>query len=419
MELADRPLRRTPEKRKLRAVARAAAAFKVLDGDVLLMVGTLKGAFLLRARPARSRWTMTGPLFPGTAVYAVAYDDRSGRRRLWASTSSMHWGAVLRHSDDLGRTWTDPQTPNVKFPESSGAALRQIWQIQPGRADEPETLYCGVEPAALFESRDGGETWALVQGLWDHPHRPRWEPGNGGLCLHTILPDPADRDRLIIATSTGGVYRSEDGGRSWSARNRGIRTPFLPEAYPEFGQCVHKMVQHPSRPGRLFLQHHFGIYRSDDAGDSWQDVGKGRGVPSDFGFPMVAHPHDPDSVYVLPLQSDEFRCPPEAKLRVYRTRDAGASWKGFARGLPQKHAFETVLRDAMAADSARPAGVYFGTRSGKLFASRDEGASWACILDGLPPIVSVRAAVVTAARRSASAPGRRQLRVRRAARRGY
>lgn len=399
-------------------MARASASFKVLDGDVLLMVGTLKGAFLLRSRLARTRWAMTGPLFPGTAVYALAYDDRSGRRRLWASTSSMHWGAVLRRSDNLGRTWTDPQTPNVKFPESSGAALRQIWQIQPGRADEPETLYCGVEPSALFESRDEGETWALVQGLWDHPHRARWEPGGGGLCLHTILPDPADRNRLFIATSTGGVYRSDDGGRTWSARNRGILTPFLAEKYPEFGQCVHKMVQHPARPGRLFLQHHWGIYRSDDAGDSWQDVGKGRGVPSDFGFPIVAHPHDPDSVYVLPLQSDEFRCPPEAKLRVYRTRDGGASWKGLSRGLPQRHAFETVLRDAMATDAARPAGVYFGTRSGKLFASRDDGASWACIQDGLPPIVCVRAAVVTAARRSASAPRRRQLRVRRAARTG-
>ena len=330
----------------------------------------------------------------------------------------MHWGAVLRRSDDLGRTWTDPQAANVRFPESSGTALRQIWQIQPGRADEPETLYCGVEPAALFESRDAGETWALVQGLWDHPHRARWEPGGGGLCLHTILPDPADRNRLFIATSTGGVYRSDDAGRSWLARNHGIVAPFLPEKNPEFGQCVHKMVQPPARPGRLFLQHHWGIYRSDDAGDSWQDVGKGRGVPSDFGFSIVAHPHDPDSVYVLPLQSDEFRCPPEAKLRVYRTRDGGTSWKGLSRGLPQRHAFETVLRDAMGTDSTKPLGIYFGTRSGKVFASRDEGASWTCIQDGLPPIVCVRAAVVRASRRSASASGRRQLRVRRAARAG-
>lgn len=398
-------------------MATKASAFKPADGDVLLMVGTLKGAFFARSRPARARWETVGPLFPGTSVYAMAYDDRDGRRRLWASTSSMHWGAVLRRSDDFGRSWTDPQEANVKFPADSGGALRQIWQIQPGRRDEPDTLYCGVEPSALFESNDAGDSWSLVQGLWNHPHRPRWTPGGGGMCLHTVLPDPSDARRLFIATSTGGVYRSDDGGKSWTAKNRGIHTYFLPEKYPEFGQCVHKMVQHASRPGRLFLQHHFGVYRSDDAGDSWQDVGKGNGVPSDFGFPIVAHPHDPDTVYVLPLQSDEFRCPPEAKLRVYRTRDGGASWKPLARGLPQKSAFETVLRDAMAADTLKPAGIYFGTRSGKLFASRDDGSSWQRLLDGLPPIVCVKAAVVAPHRQAANVPRRRQLRVGRAARR--
>jgi hypothetical protein len=383
-------------------MAKADAAIEVRDGDVLLMVGTMKGAFLARSRRARARWEVSGPLFPGSAVYAMAYDDRGTRRRLWAGVSSMHWGAVLRRSDDLGRTWTDPKAANVKFPEATGAALKQIWQIEPGRADEPDTLYCGVEPAALFESKDAGATWKLVQGLWDHPHRERWQPGGGGLCLHTILPDAANRRRMFIATSTGGVYRTDDGGRSWSAKNRGIRTYFLPDKYPEFGQCVHKMAQHPSRPERIYLQHHFGIYRSDDAGDSWRDVGKSAaGVPSDFGFPLVVHPHDPDSFYVLPLASDQFRCPPEGKLRVYRTRDAGATWKPLARGLPQKRAFETVLRDAMGTDRLKPAGIYFGTRSGKLFSSRDEGASWSCLADGLPPIVCVRASVVAPPRRSA------------------
>lgn len=390
----------------MRAMARRDASFKVQDGDVLLLVGTLKGAFLARSRPARARWEVAGPLFPGSAVYAMAYDDRGGRRRLWAGVASMHWGAVLRRSDDLGRTWTDPQAANVKFPTASGAALKQIWQIQPGRTDEPDTLYCGVEPAALFESQDGGDTWKLVRGLWDHPHRERWQPGGGGLCLHTILPDPANRRRLFIATSTGGVYRTDDGGRTWSAKNRGIHTYFLPEKYPEFGQCVHKMAQHAARPERLYLQHHFGVYRSEDSGDSWQDVGKSAaGVPSDFGFPLVVHPHDPDSVYVLPLESDNFRCPPEGKLRVYRTRDAGATWKPLGRGLPQKRAFETVLRDAMGADRLKPAGVYFGTRSGKLFGSRDEGASWSCLADSLPPIVCVKAGVVAPARRARPSVG--------------
>ncbi|HEY3217235.1 MAG TPA: exo-alpha-sialidase [Candidatus Eisenbacteria bacterium] len=362
------------------------------DGDTLLLVGTMKGAFLLRSNAARTRWEAGGPHFPGHSVYAMAYDGRSGRPRLWASTNSMHWGALLRSSDDFGKTWSNPVTANVKFPAETGASLKQIWQIRPGRAEEPGTLYCGVEPAALFESRDGGETWTLNRGLYDHPHRPQWQPGGGGLCLHTILPDSSNRERITIAISTGGVYRSDDGGRSWQVKNRGVRADFLPDKYPEFGQCVHKIAGHASRPGRLFLQNHWGLYRSDDAGDSWQDIA--RDVPSDFGFPLVVHPHDPDTVYVLPLESDEFRCTPEGKLRVYRTRNAGGSWEPLAHGLPQRGALETVLRDAMATDPWNPAGVYFGTRSGKLYGSRDGGASWSLITDGLPPIACVKATVV-------------------------
>lgn len=370
----------------------APTGLAVKEGAVLLLVGTLKGAFVLQARPARTRWEVRGPLFPGRAVYAMAYDDRARRRRLWAGTQSEHWGAVLRWSDDLGASWTEPESPSLRFPEGAGRSLKQIWQIRPGRPDEPETLYCGVEPAALFESHDGGETWSLVRGLDEHPHRPRWQPGGGGLCLHTILPDPVDARRLLVAISTGGVYRSDDAGESWRPMNRGIRTPFLPEKFPEFGQCVHKMVQHPKRPERLFLQHHFGVYRSDDGGESWRDIG--RGLPSDFGFPMVVHPHDPDTAYVLPLQSDEFRCPPEGRLRVYRTRNAGRSWEALTRGLPQKGAYETVLRDAMAADSRDPVGIYFGTRSGKIFGSRSAGQAWGRIADGLPPVVCVKAVVL-------------------------
>jgi hypothetical protein len=304
----------------------------------------------------------------------------------------MHWGGVLRSSEDFGRIWTQPESANVEFPVETGAALKQIWKIRPGRRDEPGVLYCGVEPAALFESRDGGETWTLNRGLYDHPHRARWQPGGGGLCLHTILPDPANRDRMTIAISTGGVYRTDDGGRTWQARNHGVRAQFLPDPHPEFGQCVHKVVLHPSRPERLFLQNHWGLYRSDDGGDSWQDIA--HGVPSDFGFCMAMHPHDAETVYILPIESDEFRCTPEGKLRVYRTRNAGASWEPLSRGLPQKDALECVLRDAMAVDRLNPAGVYFGTRSGQLYGSADGGASWALILGGLPPVVSVEAAVV-------------------------
>jgi photosystem II stability/assembly factor-like uncharacterized protein len=370
----------------------------VKDGDVLLLVGTMKGAFMLRSSAARSRWEMGGPHFPGQAIYALAFDGRAGGRRLWAGGGSEHWGPSLSSSDDFGRTWNTPEHAAIRFPEDTGAAVKRIWQIRPGRVDEPQTLYCGVEPAALFESRDGGATWSLVRGLHDHPHRPRWMPGGGGLALHTILPDPVRRERMFVAISAGGAYRTDDGGASWQARNVGVRAEFMPEKFPEFGQCVHKIVQHPSRPDRLFLQNHWGLYRSDDGGDSWNDIA--RGVPSDFGFAMVMHPHDPETVYILPIESDQFRCTPEGKLRVYRTRNAGGSWEPLTRGLPQQNALETVLRDAMTADTLNPAGIYFGTRSGQLWGSRDGGASWTLVASGLPPIVCVRAAVIGAPRRT-------------------
>jgi photosystem II stability/assembly factor-like uncharacterized protein len=268
----------------------------------------------------------------------------------------------------------------------------KIWQICLGRPTEPDVIYCGVEPAALYESRDDGNTWSLVRGLFDHPHRPRWMPGLGGLALHTILLDPQSPERMYVAISAGGVYATKDGGRTWQARNRGVRVVHMPEKYPEFGQCVHKIVMHPSRPERLFLQNHWGLYRSDNHGESWQDIANG--VPSDYGFAMVAHPHNPNCVYILPLESDEFRCTPEGCLRVYRTRNAGESWEPLTRGLPKKGAYETVLRDAMTADSLDPAGIYFGTRSGQLYGSADDGKSWKKILDGMPPVVCVKSALV-------------------------
>jgi hypothetical protein len=361
-------------------------------GDTLVMVGTMKGAFLFRSNASRSRWERGGPYFPGNAVYALAYDGRAGRRRVWAAPESSHFGAVMRSSDDFGKTWTKGDGGNIRFPQDSGASLKRVWQIAPGRADEPDVIYAGAEPAALFESRDGGQEWALVRGLWDHPHRPQWEPGGGGLCLHTVLLDPSRPDRIHVAISTAGVYRTDDKGRTWRTAHKGVRAQFLPNKHPEFGQCVHKIARHASRPDRLYLQNHWGLYRTDDAGDSWKDVANG--VPSDFGFAMAVHPHDADTAYIVPLESDEFRCTPEGRLRVYRTRDAGKSWQPLTRGLPQKDALETVLRDALATDSLQKAGVYFGTRSGKLFASRDAGNSWTKIADGLPPVVCVKTATV-------------------------
>src|SRR6266481_6109662 len=373
-------------------VLRGMEHLSVKNGDVLLLVGTNKGAFFLRSSRDRSRWDVAGPYFHGQGIYAMAYDGRSDRHRLWVSANSVMWGAFLRSSDDFGRIWTNPLEASIRFPAESGASIKNIWQICLGRSDEPEKLYCGVEPAALFESRDAGESWSLVRGLYDHPHRPRWMPSNGGLVLHTVVPDPCNKERMYVAVSAGGVYRTEDGGITWQARNNGVRVMFLPEKYPEFGQCVHKIVLHESRPERLFLQNHWGLYRSDNRGDSWQDIA--RGVPSDFGFAMLMHPHDADCVYIVPVESDEFRCTPEGHLRVYRTRNAGGSWEALSRGLPQKGAYETVLRDALSSDSLDPAGIYFGTRSGKLYGSRDEGKSWKKIVEGLPQILCVKAAVV-------------------------
>ncbi|HUO84857.1 MAG TPA: exo-alpha-sialidase [Thermoanaerobaculia bacterium] len=365
---------------------------KPRSGDTILMVGTMKGAFVLRSGKARKKWEVGGPYFPGSAIYAMTYDGRAGRQRIWAGAWSWHWGGVLHSSDDFGKKWTKPKEANVKFPEGSDAALKQIWQIVPGPEGEPNTIYCGVEPAALFVSRNAGKSWSLVEGLWNHPHRPQWQPGGGGLCLHTILLDPERKNRMMIAISTGGVYVTDDGGESWRPSNKGVRAEFLPDKHPEFGQCVHKVVQSAPKPQRLYLQNHWGLYRSDDRGKSWKDVANG--VPSDFGFAMGIHPEDPDRAWIVPLESDQFRCTPEGKLRVYRTRDGGKKWEPMTKGLPQKGAYETVLRDAMSVDRLDPAGVYFGTRSGKLFGSADEGKSWTTILDGLPPVVSVHAAQV-------------------------
>lgn len=364
---------------------------RVRKGDFLLLVGTTKGAFILRSNTNRARWEVGGPYFHGQAVYTMVYDGRGGQHRIWASTQSF-WGTLLRSSEDFGKSWTNPQEASIRFPADTGVSLKNIWQISLGRTDEPDVLYCGVDPAALFETRDGGETWSLVRGLFDHPHRPRWVPGNGGLALHTIVLDPVDRPRMYVAISAGGVYRTNDAGRTWTAQNRGIRVTFMPGKYPEFGQCVHKIVMHPARPERLFLQNHWGLYRSDDSCENWTDIANG--VPSDFGFAMAMHPRNPDCVYIVPVESDQFRCACDGRLRVYRTRSGGASWESLARGLPQKQAYETVLRDAMTVDSLDPAGIFFGTRSGQLFGSCDEGRTWNKILDGLPAIVCVRSALI-------------------------
>src|SRR5437016_5609390 len=367
---------------------------EVRPNDNLLFVGTMKGAFLFRSDASREKWEEAGPYFAGRSVYALAYDGREGRQKLWAAVNSPYWGSFLSSSNDFGKSWSDPETYNIKFPEGSEVSLKQIWQIAEGHSSEPDTLYCGVEPAALFKSTDAGATWLLERGLFDHPHRTQWMPGGGGLCLHTILTDPTNTERLTVAISTGGVYRTDDGGKNWQPRNQGIRAKFMPpeNQFPEWGQCVHKVVSHPSNPNRMFLQHHWGVYRSDDGGDSWQDIGKG--LPSDFGFAMEMDPHDSETVYIIPIESDEFRCTPEAKLRVYRTRNGGESWEALTEGLPQHDAFETILRDNMNADKNDPTGLYFGTRNGKLFGSKNAGDSWTMVREGLPAITCVKTTTI-------------------------
>ena len=355
--------------------------------QVLLLIGTSKGLFLLGESAE-----LKGPFLAGTSVPAVAFDPRN--RRLLASTTNPFWGTGIVASDDLGKTWQQPETPNIQFPADTGAAVTQAWQIAPAGPDQPDVVYVGVEPAALFKSTDGGQTFELVRGLWDHPHRPTWQPGGGGLCLHTILTDARDPNQLTIAISTGGVYKSDDAGETWRASNTGVRAQFLPEPnrYPEYGQCVHKIARDAQNPDTLYLQNHFGLYRSDDAGASWTDIANG--VPSDFGFPIVAHPQQAGTAYIIPLNADVNRWTADAQLRVYRTSNAGASWQPLCDGLPQHDAYITVLRDAFGSDAFDPAGLYFGTRGGELYGSRDDGNNWEVLAEHLPPVLTVRAATL-------------------------
>ena len=357
----------------------------------LLAIGTRKGLFLAR-RGGRRQWTLEGPHFPMQDIYAVAIDRRGPGIRLLVGAHSEHWGPSVFRSDTLGLTWHEPEEGSLRFPAESGAALARVWQLQPGLDSEPEVVWAGVEPAGLFRSDDGGVTFSLVEELWNHPHRPQWFPGGGGLCLHTIVCDPRDPARLMVGISTGGVYRTGDGGVTWTPSNTGIEARFLPDRHPEFGQCVHKIARHPRRPDQLFLQNHGGVYRSDDGGRTWTDIAGG--LPGDFGFPMVTHPHRPGVAYVFPLVADVNRIPPDARCRVYRTVDAGETWEPLAGGLPQEHAYTTVLRDAMCADDAEPAGIYFGTRNGEVYALLDGEDSWTEVARHLPDVLCVRAAAL-------------------------
>ena len=358
----------------------------------LLAIGTQKGLFLATSTDGRRSWQVGPAHFPMQAVYAVAVDARGGAPRLLAGVESSHFGPSVAVSDDLGATWQEPDAAPLAFPADTGAAVERVWQITPAGPDQPGVVWAGTQPSALFRSADGGRTYELVRALWDHPHRPKWGAGFGGQAIHTIVPHPADPQRMLVAMSTGGVYLTADGGATWAPSNEGIKAYFLPDPWPEFGQCVHKVAGDATDPDRFYAQNHHGVYRSSDGGSSWQSIADT--LPSDFGFPIVAHPSRPGTIWTFPLGGDGDRHPVDLRCRVFRSTDAGDTWHPQSQGLPEGPFYPAVLRDAMGTDNAEPAGVYFGTRSGEVFASRDEGDSWSTVVAHLPDVLCVRAVVL-------------------------
>ncbi len=377
---------------------------------VLLYAGTRKGGLIFTSDGARQTWESSDLHFKAWNVMHMIMDPRD--QRIHAAAVHEVFGPSTHFSDDYGTTWDQAEKPPVferpsaaRRPIGTPAEAREpddasenaeelikVWKIQPGREKESDVLYAGVEPAALFKSTDRGQSWQINQALYDHPHRPNWFPGAGGLCLHTILPHPTDEDQMWVAVSTGGCYYTVDGGKTWTPRNQNVRADFLPEKYPEYGQCVHRIVSHPNSPERLYQQNHCGMYRSENGGESWVDIGKGK-LPSRFGFPIVVHPHDPETIYVVPEESDQFRVSLDCKFVVWRSRDAGETWQPLTKGLPER-AYLVVLRGAMATDTCEQAGIYIGTSTDQIFFSRDNGDSWEVLADYLPPISSLEAIVV-------------------------
>jgi len=354
---------------------------------VLVLLGTKKGAFIAESDAARRDWKLRGPFCETWPMNHVVADPKTGT--IWGAGGNEWFGPAVWKSTDLGETWTH-SSEGLAYAEGE-EPIKAVWSLAKGNG----SLYAGVQPAGLFRSDDAGQSWSHIDALQQHPSRPHWNPGGAGLILHSLVLDPDDHDRIWIGISAAGVFYSGDGGASWEPRNLGTRADFMPEGenYPEFGQCVHNLVMAPGMPDRLYQQNHCGMYRSDDGGKRWVSIEKG--LPSTFGFPAAAHPRDPETLYLVPLNGDSAgRYVPDAKAAVWRTRDAGQKWQAMRNGLPQENAYIGVLRQAMATDRLDPAGVYFGTSSGALFASADEGESWSNITQHLPAILSVETLVV-------------------------
>jgi hypothetical protein len=352
--------------------------------DTTLLIGTRRGLFVARSRDGRATWHMGEPRLIGREVYHAIIDPRTGTA--WAATDHAVWGAHVHRSTDGGDSWDVlPGAPH----HDDDRGLKAIWFLAPGPPDEPDTLYAGIEPAGLFVSHDAGASWRSAAALNSHPTSTTWQPAGGGLALGSIQHDPREPRRIYCALSAGGVYRTDDGGTSWTPCNRGVRADFLPERYPAAGQCVHRLLLHPARPDRLYQQNHCGVYRSDDRGESWIEITEG--LPSEFGYALAVDPADANVAYVIPEESSQMRTTVDGRLRVYRTRDAGASWEALSTGLPQEHAYVSILREGMCHDTFTPVGLYFGTSSGHLFASADGGESWRLLAGYLPRILSVTA----------------------------
>jgi photosystem II stability/assembly factor-like uncharacterized protein len=380
---------------------------------VRVLDGTRKGAFILTADGKRERWDISGPHFAGWEIYHMK-GSPVDQNRICASQTSAWFGQIIQRSDDGGKTWSQPglaegeptTTPDGMPKGESNKFVydgvpgthqwydgtqhpwefKRVWHVEPSLSD-PETVYAGVEDAALFRTTDGGKSWHELSGLRKHGSGPKWQPGAGGMCLHTILLDPKNPNRIYTAISAAGAFLSDDGGVNWKPINQGLRSQYIPDPKAEVGHCVHRIAMHPSRPDTLYMQKHWDVMRSDNAGDLWSEVSDN--LTTDFGFPIDVHAHEPETIYVVPIKSDSEHFPPDRKLRVYRSKTGGNDWEGLTNGLPQKDCYVNVLRDAMAVDSLDSCGVYFGTTGGQVYASADSGNTWKAIVRDLPAVLSV------------------------------